>query len=169
MFPKVVNMMNSTTTDNQPERNNLHMKRFDVTLEIGAALSVDPGALEFSVPFSGTVKAGKDKIFGPIQVIDDKLAADLGATLCSKSKDTRPVVFVNLRAVAERSSETRESAEFVFPITLYCLRLMDWRSSAPSKADTDTYSNACGAPQDSRVTCYDGASGQTVCMQESGT
>ena len=153
--------------DNQPERNNLHMKRFDVTLEIGADLSVDPGALEFSVPLSGTVEAGTMMTFGPIQVIDDKLAMDLGATLCSKSKATRPVITVSLRAVAVRSSETRESAEFVFPVTLCCGCLVDWRTSAPAATDKDTYSNACGVPQDSRVTCYAGAGGYPICMQES--
>lgn len=167
MFPSVVNNMTTTASlDNQPERNNLHMRRFDVSLELGgASLSVDPGALEFSVPLSGLVKAGGEATFGPLQVIDDGLAQQLGAALCAKGTVTRPVVSITLRAVADRSSETRESAEFIFPVTLCCGCLVDWRTSAPDSSASDTYSNECGVPQDSRVTCYKGGAGFPVCLQ----
>jgi hypothetical protein len=170
MFPTLVNnMIGTSSMDKQPERNNLQMRRFEVSLDLGGYLNVDPGALEFVIPQSGMIQAGEEAVFGPIPVIDDHLAADLGASLCSKSKASRPVIAINLRAVADRGSETCESAEFIFPITLCCGCLVDWRMSAPATGDSSVDKNECGAPQDSRVTCFAGAGGIPVCLRNSNT
>jgi len=166
MFPTVVNNMTTTNSlDKQPERNNLHMKRFDVSLDLGdAGVSVNPAALDFSVLLTGLIQAGGDATFGPIQVIDGNLAASLGAALCAKQSKTRPVVIISMTAVAERSSEERESAEFDYPVSLCCGCLVDWRTSVPDASDATVYDNECGTPQDSRVTCYS-ANNTTSCLQ----
>lgn len=168
MFPLVVNnMVPSNKVDGQPERNNLHMRSFDVTLDVGglALTSAVASELEFAIPKSGMIAPGGEAVYSGVQVISDKLAAELGNQLQTKSGN-QPVVLVTMRAVAERSGETRESAEFIFPVTLCYGCLVDFRTAAPASTDKDVFKNACGLPQDSPVTCYKSTSGTAVCLQD---
>jgi hypothetical protein len=161
MFPTVVN------TD--PDRGNLSLKRIILNIDPGPSDPLlDHSELQAVVPIAGTIPAQGELVIGPLMVISETLAADLGAVLCRKSHYTRPVISVALRVVADQAGEIHMSRRFDYPITLCCRCLVDWRPSAPASGDSSVQRNACGAPQDSRVTCYPNTSGRAVCMQDTG-
>jgi len=170
MFPAILNnLVGTSSTDNQPERNNLQMKRLDVSIDLGRDdLNVGSSALEYSVLQSGMIQPGAEVVFGPVMVIGNDLAMKLGTLLCIQPPYVRPVISVTLRAVAELNGEMRQSPEFVYPITLCCGCLVDWRQVVPSTGDPTVRTNPCGAPQDFPVSCYAGPSG-TVCLRDSST
>jgi hypothetical protein len=151
MFPLVINNMRSSSSeDQQPERNNLHMRRFTVELE-SVPVGASGAETSFEVPVSGLLPpAGGMLAYAGVKVIKDSLAAKLN----SAQLPGEPVIMVSLRAEAERSGETRESAEFLYPVNICKGCLVDMRTEPPDKEDTTTVSNVCGIPQDDPVTCY---------------
>jgi hypothetical protein len=163
MFPTVVNA--------DPDRGNLSLKRVILNIDPGpSAPPLDhPSELQAVILIAGTIPALSEVVVGPLMVISEALAADFGVVLCDKSSYTRPVINVGLRVVADQAGETHESRMFNYPITLCCKCLVDWRASAPASGDSSVQRNACGAPQDSRVTCYPGTNGRAVCLQDTGT
>lgn len=165
MNPLVVNNMRETAQeDKQPERNNLHMKRFDVTIDMsGAPVSAPTSELDFSVPRSGTIQAGGVAYFARVKVISDKLAGLFKSALQGKP-NLQPIVQVSMRAIAERSNEVRESAEFVYPISLCSGCLVDLRTAKPDANDKTVEDSICGWPQDMPVTCYT-VNGNTYCIK----
>ena len=146
-----INNLNPTSSeDGQPERNNLHMKEFRISLDLGSVPGSYPDSvINFSEPISGTAPPGGGKVIMPARVISDQLASMLASVI---PKNAEPNITAKIRIAALRSEAEIESSEFLFPITLCNGCLVDFRNTCP--AATDTYSkNVCGYPQDTPVTC----------------
>jgi hypothetical protein len=163
MFPLVVNNMRSSSSeDNQPERNNLHMRRFTIELD-SVPVGASGAETSFEIPVSGLIPpAGGMLAYAGVKVIKDSLAAKLQGAAGSGAEH---VIMVSLRAEAERSGETRESAEFLFPVTICNGCLVDMRTEPPDPEDKTAVGNTCGLPQDEPVTCYTAGS-LTQCLTE---
>lgn len=154
MFPLVVNNMRSSSAeDQQPERNNLHMRRFVIDLDLGSIPVQASGAeTAFEFPVSGLLPpAGGMLAYAGVPVIKDSLAIKLQS---ASSPGAEHLIMVSMRAEAERSGETRESAAFLYPVNICNGCLVDMRTEPPAVDDKTAVGNPCGVPQDSPVTCY---------------
>jgi hypothetical protein len=150
MFPLVENNLTATAaTDNQPERNSLQMRRFDVSLDMG---ELPVAQDDFSVGASGLIKPGATRSFG-VEVLPAALVSKMAGG--SFPPGWAPVVMVTIRAVADRSGGEVESGEFIYPVTICSECLVDWQDPCPDPEDTSVtvYKNECGRPQDDRLTC----------------
>jgi len=163
MYPLVENGLMSTAGDNQPERNALHMTGFSIEIDLGSIPGSYPDeVLDFVFLVSGTIDPGGQAAYAGIEVIKAELVKRL-----SIPKGLRPVVTVSMRAIAKRSGEEMESAEFVFPVTLCNGCLVDFRNTCPLSTDKTILTNECGLPQDSAVTCCPTTGGLVTCFSGS--
>jgi hypothetical protein len=151
-FPLLLNNMESSATiDSQPERNNLHLKGYRVSLDLGEIpISPDDKLVDFFVNSSGTITPSGGLQVGPVEVIKPELVKLLVPAIPPAYE---PVILVKMRAVATRGGWETESAEFTFPVTICSKCLVDYRATCPATGDKTVLINACGLPQDSPVTC----------------
>jgi hypothetical protein len=155
MNPLVENQMLSTTGDNQPERNRLHMRRFDIELEMEGAGSLG----EKTQYVSGVIDPGGTYAIAGLPVIPPEIIA-------SVQQGNIAMVQVKLRAIAERSGDNMESADFIYPVRLCSECIVDWKEQCPASDSTDSVlKNPCGLPQDQPVTCCRTAAGVT-CLSD---
>lgn len=146
MFPAVTNSLRPTSGDKEPERNGLNIKFLEVDLDTGS-LNRD---ISFSVPAAFRLEPGATAAVSSLRAIPSEVLQ--GVSLPAGGPH---YIIVTLRAVADRSSETVESAEFEFYVRLCdgCLvgKVLD--TCPASTASSTVYTNACGIPQDTKVTC----------------
>jgi len=157
LHPLVENHMLSTQgADNQPERNLLHMRRFTVDVDVPGL-----GTTSLEVPVSGTINPGGIAAYGGIPVIPIAIQGPI-----TPKPGQQVIVDARVRAVADRSGDEMQSAEFIFPITLCngCLMVGD-PNDACSTANPSAVGNTCGRPQDQPVTCCIDSTGRQVCKQ----
>jgi len=151
--PLVVNQMLSTTGDNQPERNVIHMRGFKVDAPSPIA--------DFEIPAAGAIEPNGEAVFAAVEVLRP---GDVALLAGSVSGTNQPVLEVKIRAFGDRSGDEMETSEFIYPITLCNGCLVTMLTACPTAEDTTTYtSNPCGLPQDAPVTCCPGPSGN-VCL-----
>ena len=168
MNPLVENHMASTQgTDNQPERNLVHMRSFSIELDVdGSTISLPTvGGRVGEFPVSGVIDPGGSEVFAGVPVIPGNIT-----NVINLQPGQTTFVDVHLRAVAERSGGTVESSEFVYPVLLChgCLVVGD--PNALCSTLTTTVGNACGLPQDERVTCcVDDVTNSPECTLGTGT
>jgi hypothetical protein len=155
MFPLLQNSLSSSAQSGGgagPERNNLHLSEFRVSIDLGEIPGNFPeGLLDFSVLTSGIIPPAGTQA-SVLKVIPDALAGYLAPVIQTQ----QPTIIAKIRAVASRSGSDMETADFEFPIILCNGCLVDFRESCPdTETDkTSTYStNICGLPQDDPVTC----------------
>jgi hypothetical protein len=158
MNPLVENQMLSTVGDKQPERNRLHMLRFDIELELEGAGSLG----ESSHDVAGVIDPNGTAVFAGVPVIPAQVASQL-----QLQPGQQRLLRVKLRAIADRSGDDMESAEFIFPVTLCNECIVDWKDQCPASDSTeDVLTNACGLPQDSPVTCCRTADNAVACLSK---
>ena len=143
------NLKPSTSSDGQPERNTLHLRGFEVEIDLGQIPGEYPkDLLNFYDPTSGYIAPGS-KVAGKVKVIPDRLVQ-----LLNIPKGIKTLVMVSVRAVAKRSGSDQESSTFIYPIDLCNGCLVDMRNTCPDpKKDTTILTNYCGTPQDEPITC----------------
>lgn len=150
LFPLMENNLKpSASVDGQPERNSLHLRGYEVEIDLGQIPGEYPGdLLKFYDPTTGDINPGS-KLDGKVKVIPDRLVQMLNIP-----KGLKPLVMVSIRAIAKRSGSDQESSTFIYPIDLCNGCLVDMRNSCPdTKTDKTILTNYCGTPQDSPVTC----------------
>lgn len=154
IYPLLRNYYVSTSAkDGQPEKNNIHLRRYQVELDLSQlAGQYDPQAaapyVNFTTFTSGMVQPSGGSTASRIKAISDELVKILKIP-----EGVKPIVFVKLRAYGTRSDEEVESGEFVYPVTL-CNKCFVTMLSAPPAADQPITSNPCGLPQDGYTTCW---------------
>jgi len=153
-YPLVINNLVGTEgTDNQPERNTVHFKGFQIRVDLG---SVPAGGIDSSLlnyldrKAQNAITPGGGTIAGPADLIKDDLAKALQPVI---PEGLKADVLVGIRAEGDVGGSTVESGEFLFPITLCKKCLVEMRATCPTTDDKTAFSNACGRPQDSPVTC----------------
>lgn len=154
------NLKSSLSADGQPERNTLHIRGYEVEIDLGQIPGEYPAdLLKFYDPTSGNMPPGS-KLTGKVKVIKDALVKRLNIP-----KGIKPLVMISIRAVAKRSGSDQESSTFIYPIDLCNGCLVDMRNSCPDTTkDKTILTNYCGTPQDTAVTCCP-KSGVTSCFQ----
>ncbi len=160
LFPLLENHLISTTsTDQEPDRNALHVRGFDVEIDLGQIPGEYPAnLLKFWYPTSGYLPSS-GQLTSVVKVIPDRLVQ-----LLNIPPAIQPLVMVSVKATAKHGGDDKDSSTFVYPIVLCTGCLVDSRSSCPadpSKDKTVLY-NSCGFPQDKSVTCCT-ASGALKC------
>lgn len=153
-YPLVINNLAATAgKDQQPERNTVHFKGFQVRVDLQSvpAGGVDGALLNYFDPVASiAITPSGGLLAGPAELIKDDLAKALQPVI---PEGLRPDVMVGIRAQGTVGGSTVESPEFLFPITLCKKCLVDMRATCPAADDKTALSNACGVPQDSPVTC----------------
>lgn len=147
MYPVVVNDMVATEPqDGEPERNRLHMRGFEVSLDV--PIPIPDELANFFRPATSTIDPGGTWILKGLSAIPYTTAQALNIP-AGQYLD----VTVNLRAVAKRSGDDMESATFPFVVAVCNGCLVDFRAQCPADDDATIKRNACGRPQDEKVTC----------------
>ena len=153
-YPLVINNLAATAgTDQQPERNTVHFKGFQIRVDLGPvpAGGIDSALLNYFDPKANVaITPSGGLLAGPAVLIKDELAKALQPVI---PEGLKPDVTVGIRAQGEVGGSTVESGEFLFPITLCKKCLVDLRATCPAADDKTVFSNACGVPQDKPVTC----------------
>lgn len=162
LFPVIVNdMVESSQNDNEPERNNLRLKRFDVELNVGqlGKLNQIPSELRsFSVLATGFIPPTSELKIDGVKVIPDAFLNFVN-TLPPGGRD---LIIAKIQAVADHNGSELKSVEFEFPIEICrgCLVVSIGDCVQPSGP---VPTNGCGLAQDSPITCCT-TSGFRTCL-----
>jgi hypothetical protein len=164
-FPEVMNALGSSTAiqPSQPETNILQLRGYRISLDMGEIPGSFPAELTNSTyPTSGTI-APNGAMVGPIEVIENPLAAQLATVV---PKGVERTIFASIRAVAQTMGNEKESGVFVFPVVICNGCLVEFLPTCPLAEDKAKYkSNLCGLPQDGQVTCCtEAATGNILCL-----
>ena len=173
LYPLVENIMTSSEqVDGEPERNNLYLRGFEVELDLGDyPVSFPDDLVKFFTPQSGFIEP-EGQLATSVQIIPDELVKKLNIP-----KGRKLLVMAKVKAVAQHGATTKRTGEFVYPVDLCNLCIVDWRDPCP-KVDTSgtgtgttvtVFANVCGLPQDMRVTCCQDAILGKVCYKSSST
>ncbi|PID38953.1 MAG: hypothetical protein CSA65_04575 [Proteobacteria bacterium] len=159
LFPTLVNdLLSSQQVDDEPERNNLRLKRFDVELALGQVgrLNQIPSALtSFSVHASGFIPPGGVLQIDGVKILPD----DLLDHIKRLPRGGRDLIVAKIQAVADHNGSELKSVEFEYPIEI-CREKNCLVNFIPNCKDalaaTDPIPlNACGLSQDAPTTCCD--------------
>ncbi len=160
LYPLLVNNLTSTrSSDKEPERNTLHMRGFDVEIDLGQIPGQFPDdLLKFWEPTSGVISPS-GSIASILKAIPDRLVQLLNIPVGLK-----PLVMISIKATAKHAGGDKESSTFIYPVDLCNGCLVDLRTTCPDPAkDKEILTNYCGTPQDDPITCCT-ASGKTKCF-----
>jgi hypothetical protein len=169
LFPQLENHLPSSTGAGL-ESNNILVREFKVELD----LSNIPGSYasnltKFSIPKTAMLAPANASVFVLDGVIPDDLVIALSSVVPGGT--FRTTIIANLTAAGLRNGDGINSPTFPFPIKVCNGCLIDLRATCPPKstsgAAADYYSNRCGRPQDSAVTCCPTQGGGIACMQSS--
>lgn len=167
LFPLVRNdLPTSVTEDGQPERNTLHMRRFEVELDLGDA---DPGGvpselITFEVPSSASLAPAQARS-SAVKIIKEQLLDVLQV-----SQDFRPTVIAKVQAVAEHAGTDITSTTFYYPVEICDGCLVTVLSACPGpEDDIEVPENPCGLAQDQAVACCNDSARGFVCLAGSAT
>ena len=166
LYPLMENNFSSSKSgDNQPERNGLHLRGYEVEIDLGQIPGSYPSdLLDFYEPTTGNIPPST-KAWGMVKVIPDRLVKLMNIP----ASVGKVLVMVSVRALAKKSGADVESSTFVYPIDLCNGCLVDHQDPCPDTTSTTTTTttilrNACGTPQDTPVTCCSKTAG-TYCFQ----
>jgi len=167
LYPLMENNYKSTkTSDGQPERNSLHLRGYEVEIDLGQIPGSYPAdLLEFYEPTTGNIAPGS-KAWGKVKVIPDRLIKLMNIP----TSVGKVLVMVSVRALAKKGGSDVESSTFVYPVDLCNGCLVDYQTTCPTPAASGTTGttilyNACGTPQDEPVTCCNKDKVGTYCFQ----
>ena len=157
-FPELVSELVATSgSDGEPERNRLTLRGFEVDVDLGqvaANLGLASTVVSSTEPVFATLEPG-GKVITSVTLI----TAELVQQLKGLPVDRRPWVVARMRAVADHSGSTLKSAELEYPVQLCNGCLMSGvvpgspLPDCPSERPAQAKSNTCGLPQDSEVFC----------------
>lgn len=162
LFPLIRNDLPATTSiDQQPERNRIYLRRFEIDLEIlGPTTQPIPSdMLSFSVPISAEMAPGQLRS-SSVEIIPDALVP-----LLAVPDGGRSTVVATVKVVADHNGSNIESTEFIYPVELCSGCLVTMLDSCPA-ADSETVLpvNECGIPQDGPVACCQSQSRGFICL-----
>ena len=135
----------------------LQLREFQVNL--GGIAPYPDSLLKFSIPSTALIAPNEASVFSLDGVIGDQLATQLAMVIPAGGFRTR--VTVEIIASGVLSGSAIDSPVFPFSIALCNGCLVDLRPTCPSPTTPGVYTNTCGRPQDSPVTCCPSAQGVT--------
>ncbi|MCC6748610.1 MAG: hypothetical protein IT371_13190 [Deltaproteobacteria bacterium] len=163
LFPLIRNdLQASKGVDNQPERNALHLREFQVELDLGEIPANFPAELlSFTKPTSGVMQPGERRA-SSVEAIPEKLVK-----LLSIPPNVKPIVTAKVRVVADHGVTKMKSAAFFYPIQLCNGCLVVKAENCPTgEALQSAPSNTCGLPQDESTTCCNAPGRGLVCLSD---
>ncbi|MBK8479745.1 MAG: hypothetical protein IPL40_00995 [Proteobacteria bacterium] len=160
LYPLLVNdLLPTKNNDDQPERNAILVKGFDVELDLGpwSGVGVPEELTTFSVPFGKRMEPGAEAGTA-VDIISGTLAR-LMAPIVAATPDTAtlrsgPIVTATVRAYGDHNGSRVTSYDFVYPVTLCSGCLVQELTDCPAAGvEAALQPSLCGDPQDGPVSC----------------